>query len=71
MKARPGIEEWLAKATDEQRVKLDEFIGVIEGVDGGMDSGCIWDTVEALLDRVDAAYLKEVIDMVDRARKPS
>lgn len=29
-KARPDVEKWLSKATDNQRILVDEFIGVLD-----------------------------------------
>lgn len=57
---RPFIEPWLAQATPEQRIAVDEFIGVLTK-DG--DSGSVHDVVAVLLKMVAADYLRGVIDM--------
>ena len=60
--ARPGIEVWLAKATEAQRIALDEYLGVLDQ-DG--DSGSVWDTLEALIAFTGLDYVRECLDTME------
>lgn len=60
-KVRPGIERWVAKATDEQRIALDEFTGCL---DGTADSGGVYSTLEVLVDRYGVEYVNQVLSIM-------
>lgn len=62
-RVRPGIEAFLATATDAQRIAMDEFIGVLTK---GGDSGSAHVVMETLVACSGAPYVQEILKNVER-----
>jgi hypothetical protein len=64
MVARPYIEEWISKASDDDRCTLSEFIAVLEGT---ADSGSVHDTLRALIKISSIDYVRQCLDTIEQS----